>query len=55
MTSSQDEDINIGISMKKGNTALKDAINEVLATMTTDDYANIMMERKPSAYSPLSE
>ena len=44
------EDINIGISMKKGNTALKDAINEVLATMTTDDY-NTMMT-KPSAYSP---
>ena len=38
-----EEEINIGISMKKGNTALKDAINEVLATMTTDDY-NAMME-----------
>ena len=39
-----DEDINIGISMKKGNTALKDAINEVLATMTTDDYNTMMDE-----------
>ena len=39
-----DEDINIGILMKKGNTALKDAINEVLATMTTDDYNTMMDE-----------
>ena len=39
-----DEDINIGISMKKGNTALKDAINEVLATMTADDYNTMMGE-----------
>ena len=31
-----EEEINIGISMKKGNTALRDAINEVLSTMTTD-------------------
>ena len=48
-----DEDINIGISMKKGNTALKDAINEVLATMTTDDY-NKMMDEAISV-QPLSE
>ena len=48
-----DEDINIGISMKKGNTALKDAINEVLATMTTDDY-NTMMDEAISV-QPLSE
>lgn len=48
-----DEDINIGISMKKGNTALKDAINEVLATMTTDDY-NSMMDEAISV-QPLSE
>ena len=47
------EDINIGISMKKGNTALKDAINEVLATMTTDDY-NKMMDEAISV-QPLSE
>lgn len=48
-----EEDINIGISMKKGNTALKDAINEVLATMTTDDY-NALMEEAISV-QPLSE
>ena len=48
-----DEDINIGISMKKGNTALKDAINGVLATMTTDDY-NTMMDEAISV-QPLSE
>ena len=48
-----DEDINIGISMKKGNTALKDAINEVLATMTADDY-NALMDEAISV-QPLSE
>ena len=48
-----DENINIGISMKKGNTALKDAINGVLATMTTDDY-NTMMDEAISV-QPLSE
>ena len=32
------EDVNIGISVQKGNTELKDAINGVLATMTEDDY-----------------
>ena len=48
-----DEDINIGISMKKGHTALKDAINEVLATMTTDDY-NALMDEAISV-QPLSE
>ena len=48
-----DEDINIGISMKKGNTALKDAINEVLATMTTDDYNTLMDEA--ISVQPLSE
>ena len=39
-----DEDINIGISLKKGNTELKDAINGVLATMNKDDYAKMMDE-----------
>ena len=48
-----DEDINIGISLKKGNTELKDAINSVLATMTKDDY-NKMMEEAISV-QPLSE
>lgn len=39
-----DEDINIGISLKKGNTELKDAINSVLATMTPEDYSAMMDE-----------
>lgn len=48
-----EEDINIGISMKKGNTALQSAINEVLDTMTEDDY-NAMMDEAISV-QPLSE
>lgn len=48
-----DEDINIGISLKKGNTELKDAINGVLSKMTEDDY-NKMMEEAISV-QPLSE
>ena len=48
-----EEDINIGISMKKGNTALRDAINGVLATMTTDDYNTMMAEA--IRVQPLSE
>ena len=48
-----DEEINIGISLKKGNTALKDAINEVLSTMTTDDY-NAMMDEAIEA-QPLNQ
>lgn len=37
-----DEDINIGISLKKGNTALKEALDSVLSEMTADDF-NAMM------------
>ncbi len=37
-----EEDINIGISLMKGNTYLKDALNSVLSTMTADDF-NAMM------------
>ena len=48
-----EEEINIGISLKKGNTALKDAINEVLSTMTTDDY-NAMMDEAIEA-QPLNQ
>ncbi len=47
------EDINIGISVQKGNTQLKDAINGVLATMTEDDY-NEMMDQA-IAIQPLSD
>ncbi|MCQ5383836.1 transporter substrate-binding domain-containing protein [Hungatella hathewayi] len=48
-----DEDINIGISLKKGNTELKEAIDGVLAAMTEDDF-NRMMEEAISV-QPLSE
>lgn len=48
-----DEDINIGISVKKGNTELKDAINGVLGKMNKDDF-NKMMEEAISV-QPLSK
>ncbi|MDO4265813.1 MAG: transporter substrate-binding domain-containing protein [Eubacteriales bacterium] len=39
-----DEDVNIGISVKKGNTELKDKINGVLSEMTADDFTEMMNE-----------
>lgn len=39
-----DEEVNIGISVQKGNTELLDGINSVLATMTTDDFNEMMDE-----------
>lgn len=39
-----DEEINIGISMKKGNTELQSAINGVLETMTEEDFNTMMDE-----------
>lgn len=48
-----DEDINIGISLKKGNTELKEAIDSVLTKMTEDDF-NKMMEEAISV-QPLSQ
>jgi len=39
-----DEDINIGIGLRKGNTTLKDALNKVLSKMTADDFNNLMAE-----------
>lgn len=39
-----DEDINIGISLKKGNTELKEAIDSVLSKMTKDDFSAMMDE-----------
>lgn len=39
-----DEDINIGVSVKKGNAELKDAINGVLGKMTKDDFNKMMEE-----------
>ena len=37
-----DEDVNIGISVRKGNTTLKDDLNKVLSTMNADDFNNLM-------------
>ena len=37
-----DEDVNIGCSMKKGNTALKTAITAVVDKMTADDFNKLM-------------
>ena len=48
-----DEEINIGISVKKGNTVLKDAINAYLSDKTADDF-NALME-KAISIQPLSE
>ena len=39
-----DEEINIGISVMKGNTTLLDAMNKVLKQMTADDFNNMMNE-----------
>lgn len=39
-----DEEINIGISVQKGNSDLLDKINGVLATMTPDDFTAMMDE-----------
>ena len=46
-------DINIGVSVMKGNTVLKDAIDAVLADYTADDF-NAMMD-EAIAIQPLSE
>lgn len=48
-----DEDINIGISVQKGNTAVLDAINKVLGEMTTEDYDALMNDA--IAVQPLAE
>lgn len=47
------ENVNIGVSLKKGNTELKSAIDSVLSTMTADDFNAIMAEA--IAIQPLSE
>ena len=46
-------DINIGISVMKGNTELKHAIDSVLSTMTADDF-NAMMD-EAIAIQPLNQ
>jgi putative lysine transport system substrate-binding protein len=48
-----DEEINIGISIQKGNTELLDAINSVLADMTEEDYEEMMSEA--ISVQPLSD
>lgn len=47
-----DEDVNIGISIKKGNTELVEKINSVLADLTTEDFDKMMNEA--IAVQPLS-
>lgn len=48
-----EEEINIGISVQKGNTELLDSINSVLSKMTAEDYTE-MMDQAISV-QPLSE
>ncbi|MEG0765272.1 MAG: transporter substrate-binding domain-containing protein, partial [Pseudoflavonifractor sp.] len=48
-----DEEINIGISVAKGNKKLADDLNGVLATLTTDDFATMM--DAAIAVQPLAE
>ena len=47
------ENVNIGVSLMKGNTVLKEKIDAVLSTMTADDF-NALMEQA-IAIQPLSE
>lgn len=46
-------EINIGISMRKGNTELKEAMDSVLSTMTADDFNDLMAQA--IAVQPLGE
>jgi len=48
-----DEDINIGISLQKGNTVLKAAMDAYLADKTAEDFNKLMAEA--IAIQPLSE
>lgn len=48
-----DEEINIGISLQKGNTELCDKINSVLSQITADDFTEMM--NQAIAVQPLSE
>ena len=47
------ENVNIGVSIMKGNTTLKEAIDSVLSTMTVDDFNAMMAEA--ISIQPLSE
>ena len=46
-------EINIGVSVMKGNTVLKNAIDSVLSTMSVEDFNNLMNEA--IAVQPLSQ
>ena len=48
-----DEDINIGISVKKGNTELKSKLDAVLSTMNEAAFNSMMAQA--IAVQPLSE
>ena len=39
-----DEEVNIGISVRKGNTVLKDALDKILKDMTAEDFNKLMAE-----------
>lgn len=47
------ENVNIGVSVRKGNTELKEAIDSVLSTMTVEDFNALMDEA--IAIQPLGE
>ena len=47
------ENVNIGVSLMKGNTELKNAIDDVLSQMTVEDFNNLMAEA--ISIQPLSE
>ena len=47
------ENVNIGVSVMKGNTVLKEKIDAVLSTMTVEDFNSIM--EQAIAIQPLSE
>ena len=47
------ENVNIGVSVQKGNTELKNKIDSVLSTMTVDDMNALMQQA--IAVQPLSE
>ena len=40
----REENVNIGVSVKKGNTELVDKINSVLNKMTVEDFNSMMAE-----------
>lgn len=47
------ENVNIGVSLRKGNTTLKEAIDAVLATMTEQDFNDLMAQA--IAIQPLAD